>query len=116
MGRICSASEYSFRTSKRQMALAFSVSIMQSLRVVLLQYRPLSPIRAGRTAKLCTAPIGTVWNLALGAIAGWLRRVSGIHQIAASGPIGASGADLVCFGIMHDDISSHSIASVSMLA
>ena len=98
------------------MALAFSVSVMQSLRVVLLQYRPLSPIRAGRTAKLCTAPIGTVWNLALGAIGGRLRRVSGIHQIAASGPIGASGADLVCFGIMHKDISSHSIASVVTLA
>ena len=28
MGRICSASEYSFRTSKRQMALAFSVSMV----------------------------------------------------------------------------------------
>ena len=98
------------------MALAFSVSVMQSLRVVLLQYRPLSPIRAGRTAKLCTAPIGTVWNLALGAIGGRLRRVSGIHQISASGPIGASGADLVCFGIMHKDISSQSIASVVTLA
>ena len=89
---------------------------MQSLRVVLLQYRPLSPIRAERTAKFRTAPIGTVWNLALGAIAGWFRGTSGIHQIAASGPIGTSGADLVCFGIMHNDISSQSIASVSMLA
>ena len=68
----------------------------------LLQHRPLHPAGTGRAVRPCIAPIKTVWILALGAIAGWFRGISGIHQIAASGPIGTSGADLVRFGIIHN--------------